>query len=118
MKKRTKQIKCRRHTEEERLKIIEAYRESGMNQVRFASHCGISVTTLQNWLRKSHELRGNGPLGKLLPVKVIHGNGPDGFSPLGRSFAITLRSCRRLHVPTGFDPEEVRILVGILEETC
>jgi transposase-like protein len=118
MKKRTKQTKCRRHTEEERLKIIEEYRASGMNQARFASHCGISATTLQNWLRKSHELRGNGPLGKLLPVKVLPGSGPDGLSSPGRSFTITLRSCRRLHVPTGFDPEEVRILVGILEEPC
>jgi transposase-like protein len=119
MKKASKQKTCRRrYTEAERLEILEEFNTSGHSQVRFAAQRGISTTTLRNWLRESQELVKKKSSKKFLPVRIMPETREDGGSCPGRSFEITLKSRRRLYVPSGFDPEEVRLLVGILEETC
>jgi len=119
MKRATKQkTPRRRYTEAERLEILKEFKTSGYSQIRFSTQRGISTATLRNWLRKSQEIRGKESPKKFLPVRVIPESSVDGdFSP-GRSFEIALKTRRRLYVPSGFDPKEVRLLVGILEETC
>jgi transposase-like protein len=118
MNKPTERITRRRYSEKERREMVEEYKASSMSQVRFASSRGISAATLQNWLRKFHKSKGGEQPGKLLPVRVLPDSCLDDTQSLGRSFEITLNSCRQLRVPSGFDAEEVKKLVHLLEETC
>lgn len=115
--KRSRNEPHRRYRETERNEIVTEYKTSGLSQASIASRHGISATTLQNWLRARREAQSEESSPKLLPVRIVPGNGEDA-SPFEPAFEITLKSRRRLRVPSGFDPKEVRLLVGILEETC
>ena len=118
MNKPTVKIKRRRFTEAERREIVDEYKSGSMSQAHLASTQGISASTLQNWLRRYRPLRKAVLPGKLLPVRVLHDSClSDSLSP-DRSFEITLNSHRKIRVPSGFDTEEVKNLVRILEETC
>jgi transposase-like protein len=110
--------KQRRHSKAERRSILAAFSASGLSQARFARQQGISPTTLQNWLRAARKAKGGKSAPALVPVRLRE-SVP--LPPLGsepKSYEITLRSQRRLLVPTGFKAREVRRLVEILEARC
>jgi transposase-like protein len=118
MKKTSKQKTGRRYTKAERVKILDAFKSSGLSLNRFSTQRDISTSTLRNWLIKSQKLGKTETAKKFLPVRILSETRVGGGPSPARSFGIELKSGRRLHVPFDFDPQEVRLLVGILEETC
>jgi transposase-like protein len=110
--------KQRRHSDAERRSILAAFAASGQSQARFAERQGISTTTLQNWLRVARASRGGGSLPELVPVRVRDARDELALGSEPKCFEITLRSQRRLLVPSGFEAQEVRLLVEILEARC
>lgn len=118
MNKLTGKIRRRHYSEAGRRKMVKEYQSGSMSQVHFAASRGISATTLQNWIRKYHPTRKDKTPGKLLPVRVLPDSHLCDPLSLGHSFEITLNSRRQLRVPSGFNAEEVKNLVRILEEPC
>ena len=113
----------RRRTGTEMEAILEQYRQSGLTQRVFARRTGMSVSTLQYWLRNAHssseeepcKARGSvaTPVISLLEVELAgpsprHGRG-------GGCYEIELSSgaCLRLH--GGFGDGEVRRLLALLK---
>jgi transposase-like protein len=106
----------RRFSDTERAAVLAEYKQSDLSQVRFCEEKGISPSTLQNWIRRSRDAEEPPRPVALVPVRLrssvsrFESPGPD------RCYEISLSPSRHLSVPPGFDPEEVRTLVSILEE--
>ena len=114
----------RRRTEAEAEAILARYWKSGRTQRVFAREAGMSVSTLQYWLRRARSLTeeepcktGNlvaAPAISLLEVELA------GPSPLGArsggDYEIEMSSGVRLRVPGGFGDGEVRRLLALLKE--
>ena len=108
----------RRYSVEDRAKFLAAYRTSGMSQSRFARTQGLSLSTLRYWLsRERYQGKGRAS-STFVPVQVKQAPRSPIQVPSPSDFEVTLCSGRILHIPSGFDPEEVRTLVAILEGSC
>ena len=107
----------RRHSKAERESVLLEYASSELSQVRFAEIKGISISTFQNWLRKSRESEADAKPGDLVPVRLVPGNGPKKPASSGL-IEIELASGSVIRVAPGFDPDEIRELVKILRESC
>jgi len=108
-----------RSTESDRREILKEYRKSGLSQTRFAESRDLSVSTLRSWLRKSPSTaQTDKPTGKLLPVRVISDPWIGTPPSSGLSFEIFFHSGRRLRVPSGFDPHELKDLIDLLDSSC
>jgi transposase-like protein len=108
-----------RFTLPERQAIIMEYRSGSMSQATIAQKYGISKSTMQNWLRHFREKQAGDRTNKLVPVRLV--GTPNSRQPCRAShtgYRITLKSNRQLRFTSGFDPEEVSMLIKILEETC
>ena len=114
----------RRRTESEADAILARYWESGLTQRVFARQAGMSVSTLQYWLRRARSLpeekpRKTGrsaaaPAISLLEVELA-GCSPRGARS-GGDYEIEMSSGVRLRVPGGFGDGEVRRLLALLKE--
>jgi transposase-like protein len=114
----------RRRTEAEAEAILARYWKSGRTQRVFAREAGMSVSTLQYWLRRARSLTeeepckaGNAvaaPAISLLEVELA------GAPPLGArsgdDYEIEMSSGVRLRVRGGFGDGEVRRLLALLKE--
>ena len=106
--------------------ILEQYRQSGLTQRVFAQRTGMSVSTLQYWLRRAQPRIEETPCKSRRPVAVpaislleveLAGSAPPGDR--GRSpggYEIEWRSGACLRLPDGFTDEEVRRLLTLLKE--
>lgn len=108
----------RRFTDSERQEIITEYKTSNLSQAIIALRHGISKATIQNWLRTHRKSQSKDGSQRLLPVRIFDEDCREASPTSGPVFEITLKSNRRLCVPPGFDLNEVRSLVKILEEPC
>ncbi len=107
----------RRHSKAERERILAQYTSSGLSQVRFAESNRISISTFQNWLRKSRDSQADSNPEGLIPVRLVPGLGPT--KPTSSElFEIELANGSVIRISPGFDPDEVRVLVKILRESC
>ena len=110
-------------------RLLEEHARSGLSQAEFAKRKGIPATTLSWWRgeighrdRLRSERNGNGathPPG-LLPVEIVPTKNlaPSKKSDTTRPvFAVRLRSGRELRVQHGFDAQELKRLIEVLE-TC
>ena len=109
--------------------ILEQYRKSGLTQRVFARRTGMSVSTLQYWLRRAQPQieetpsKSGGsvavPAISLLEVELA-GSVPLGDRPdrvrSGGGYEIEWRSGACLRLPNGFTDEEVRRLLVLLKE--
>ena len=114
----------RRRTEVEAEAILARYWKSGRTQRVFAREAGMSVSTLQYWLRRARSLTEEEPCktGNLVAAPAISllevelaGPPPLGARS-GGGYEIEMSPGVRLRVPGGFGDGEVRRLLALLKE--
>jgi transcriptional regulator with XRE-family HTH domain len=99
----------RKHlTQAQREKILKYYRCSRLSQREFASQAGISLSTLQLWLRKA---AADPPPGANAFVEVPNLLEP---SPGGAAYRLRLAGGIDLEIGAGFRPEELSTLLQLL----
>ena len=113
--KTTPKRQRRRYSKEDREKILLEYASSDQSQAGFAASKGISVTTFQNWLRKSRQTKATSKAGDLIPVRLVPGQTSSEACGL---IEIELPTGLLIRLSPGFDPDEIRTLVKILTESC
>lgn len=96
----------KRFTPDQRRQIVESYQQSSLTQSQFAAQAGISVSGLQQWLRQAAKAKAD----------------PTPFVQVPNLMATAVRpgACR-LQLPNGvavelrpgFDPTELRLLLGL-----
>jgi hypothetical protein len=104
-------------------KRVERWRDSGLTLAEFAAEVGISPKTLTNWAWKlKREAKGDGTQLSAPKKRPASATGAPirpafvelaGHDSVGR-FELEVRG-RRLHIPTAFDAQELRVLLEILE---
>jgi transposase-like protein len=98
--------------------LVREQEASGKSAKEFARQRGFSPATLYWWrsaLRRRACSWSRGP--RLAEVTLLAGNGPVNHGD-AEAFELALPGGRRLRVPSGFDPESLRRLLGVLEERC
>ena len=99
----------RRRTHEEIERLLRAYDSSGLSQAKFARHNHVALTTLQWWLKRRREQRGDGDQAPaLIPVTVRPGAG-------AVLLEIALANGRELRVPIDADPARLAMIVAALD---
>jgi transcriptional regulator with XRE-family HTH domain len=98
----------KRLTQAQRELILKDYQESQLTQAEFAERAGISVSTLQLWLRK---YSASTPPQAQAFVEVPNLLGQVSTAPMYR---IELGSGIRLELSWGFKPEELALLLELL----
>ena len=96
----------RKHrTAEEREKILKDYQSSGLTQREFASEVGISLSTLQLWLRKT--------VNREAFIQL-----PNVLTPAGQTapYRLHLGDGRIMDIGWGFRPEELAALLPLLRQ--
>jgi transposase-like protein len=114
----------RRRTEAEAHAILARYWKSGLTQRVFARKAGMSVSTLQYWLRRARSSNVEKPrkAGRSVSTSSISllGVELDGPLPLGArsvgGYEIEMSGGVCLRVPGGFGDGEVRRLLALLKE--
>lgn len=95
--------------------LVEAWRSSGETLWGFARHHGVEPRRLARWVRRL-ERAGRGSL-RFHPVRLVQSAPESGG---GAAIEIQLVGGRRVRVPRGFETEELRRVLAVLEEakTC
>ncbi len=113
------QNRRRNRTQAEGEELIGEYVESGMTQREFCGREGISVGTLTYWLRRIGNTGMDEEAGRtsLVEVQVVEDGEPRVAKDHERpGYEIILSGERRLRIPTGFDADEVAVLLAVLED--
>ena len=97
----------RHHSWPEITAILNEYDRSELTQAEFCDEAAISVSSLQNWLRRRRKRPSNADL---VPVHVAAADADDLF------LEVRLRSGRLLRVPSGFAPDDLTEFVRVLED--
>lgn len=112
------QNRRRNRTQAEGEELIAEYVESGMTQREFCEQEEISVGTLAYWLRRISNPgmdEGTSPA-SLVEVQLVDDGEPQAAKDHERpGYEIILSGERRLRIPTGFDADEVAVLLAVLE---
>ena len=107
------QAKRRVRSEVEIGEIVEAYESSGLTQAAFARSHKVALSSLSYWIRK---VRGGWKQrpepAALVPVRVV-----GSVMPVSR-FEVQLANDRVVRVPAGFDGDELRRLLSVVESPC
>jgi hypothetical protein len=99
----------RRRTHDEIDRLLRDYDSSGLSQAKFAQRNRVALTTLQWWLKRRREQRGNGSRAPaLIPVTVRPGTG-------AVLIEVALVNGRELRVPIDTDPARLAMLVAALD---
>jgi transposase-like protein len=102
---------ARQHlTPAQRAQIIQDYHWAQLSQKEFAAQAGISVTTLQSWLRKAASAN-PAPRAKFLPVPNLLP-----AAAARSTYRLHLTGGMQLEVGSGFRPEELTTLLRIVRE--
>lgn len=99
----------KRHTPDQREKILDAYQQSQLTQKEFVAQAGIGLSTLQFWLRKAAlgKSPGSSPfvqIPNLLPV-----------SPASATYRLQYPGGLILEIRSGFDPDELDLLLQSIQ---
>jgi hypothetical protein len=94
---------------------LEAQATSGLSVAEFAHRLGVSVPTLYQWRRRlGTPPRGDDLPARLVEVEVTRSGGTT--TTTADAMVVSLCSGRRsIGVPHGFDSDELRRLVAVLE---
>ena len=98
----------KRLTQAQRDKILKSYRDSQLTQAEFAAQVGISLSTLQLWLRKAAS-----PAPPATPAFIQVPN-LLAQAPALPMYRLHLAGGTKVEVSAGFDPEELAILLQLL----
>lgn len=88
--------------------VVAELESSGLSVVSFARERGLSPWTLYEWRRRLRRQDAPSERKPFIEVKLIEKPSP------ATTMAIELPSGLRVHVPCGFEEEELRRLVGVL----
>jgi transcriptional regulator with XRE-family HTH domain len=100
--------------------LVIRFRASGLTRREFAERAGISVSTLDYYVRRERKasLPGALPVNRILPVDWIAAEaevaGVSMMAPAG-GISIWLSNSRRIEVRRGFDAELLREVLALLE---
>jgi hypothetical protein len=101
-------------SQDEIASILREHRLSGLSLLAFARQRGLCYSTLLRWRRRvsgleaeAVDVRPRVPVAGFVPVELEE-------SPPGREFVLSWEPQRRLRIPPGFDPAELRQLLEIL----
>jgi transposase-like protein len=98
----------RKHrTPAQREEILERYHRSGLSQNQFASHAGLSLATLNGWLRRASAKKS--PFPALVQIPNLLSAAPIG------AYRLRLPSGVALEVPPGFKLQEVSVLLQLVK---
>ena len=104
-----------RHRDRREIEGLLARRErGGLTWSELSAESGVPRSTLQLWSRRFGTEVGRGKRSGFVRVEVVDRSG--GHSP--ERLEIVLRSGHRLLVPRGFDANELRAVVAVLEPGC
>ena len=96
--------------------LVREQEASGRSVKEFADARGLSAATLY-WWRSALARRARSKTARLREVRLL-----DSEAVVERrdapAFELALPGGRFLRVPSGFDPESLRALLGALEEEC
>ena len=102
-------------------KHIQQWAESGLTAQEYARKAGLNAKTLENWKSKLRRLAR--PQGAKRPTGTSRGAAlpwvelPPVLVSRESRFELELAHGRRVHVPSSFEPEPLRRLLRVLEET-
>jgi transposase-like protein len=94
------------------LSLLAEQERSGLSVAAFARRRGLRGWVLYDWKRRLRSERKGArsePTPSFAPVRLIAG------PATSRSLEVALRSGIKLSIPAGFDEDELRRLVGVLE---
>lgn len=97
------------------MKLVEEYRQSGLQQKEFCAKHNVSLSTLQFWLyRRSKRTSGSesGSRPAFLPLEVVASPAPQ--APVGSLIEATTRSGVSVRFTVGTDPSYVAALLAAL----
>jgi transcriptional regulator with XRE-family HTH domain len=100
--------------------LVVRFRASGLTRREFAARAGISVSTLDYYVRRERKasLPAALPVNRILPVDLIAAEGEvAGASRIGPAggVSIWLSNGRRIEVRRGFDAQLLREVLAVLE---
>jgi transposase-like protein len=108
---RTYQFARKRYTPAQRERLLQDYHRSELSQRSFAAQAGIGLTTLQLWLRKAAN---HAPTSR---PRFIELPNPLSSAPASAwAYRVHLAGGVQLEVGSGFEPEELAILLQVLRE--
>jgi transposase-like protein len=94
-------------TAEQREKILQSYRGSSLTQKEFAARAGVSLSTLQAWLRKASDAKGPSPGFVAVPNLLS-------ARPAPAAYRLQWPGGLTLEVRSGFAAEELATLLQLL----
>lgn len=104
----------RRHwSESDARAVIEAWRESGQSITQYARSRSIHPERLARWERKLRSPRS--PTMAFHPVRVMRESQRDAQS--ASLIEVVLGNDRKIRVPHGFAPQDLRAVLAVLEES-
>ena len=109
-----RQVADRRYWREADARVlVEAWRSSGETLSGFARRHGVEPRRLARWVSRLPRV-GEGSL-RFHPVRLVESPlGTGGWAPI----EIQLAGGRRVRVPRGFETEDLRRVLAVLEETA
>ena len=93
--------------------LVEAWRSSGETLLGFARRHGVECRRLARWVSRLQEAE-EGSL-RFHPVRLVERPAETGA---GAPIEIQLTGGRRVRVPRGFDTEDLRRVLAVLEEAA
>ncbi len=108
--------RSRRHfTRDDRRRLVDAWRRSGLTQTQFANEHGIGPSYLSRWKKEFPESDVTGEAGPApLPVHVIGVERGD-VAAVQEPFEVRLPSGVALSIPPRFDRASLEALLAVLE---
>lgn len=115
-------------TEDRWRRLLAEHERSGLSVRQFAEERGVSAWSLYGWrhrlgLSRHREVRRGRRRGKkdgaaeLVPVQVVGAAADPGAEARG-GFDVELREGARIHVPAGFQSEDLVRLLAVLRSSC
>jgi hypothetical protein len=99
-----------RYTRDQIDALLDEFDRSGLTQVAFARHLGLSLSTFRWWLRRRQR---SGARPRFLPVTVANS-----LLACSTGIELELGADRRVHIPVDIDREALRALLPIVIAAC
>jgi len=115
--------KAVRRTRSDYEKLLTEQESSGLSLRAFAESRGVNVATFYGWHRRLRPKRAQHKKGgpALVPVRVVdpvtEATPACGPAP-PQTFEVTIPGERVISVPVGFDAQELRRLLSVLDSSC
>ncbi len=106
-----------RRSRAEMARLVEDFRASGSTQSAYARSRGLSVSTLNYWVRHTPSQESRQVTQRLVRVKVTEGPGALSSQPL-RCFELVFPGGLRLSIPPDFEQGALAGLLELLNERC